>query len=105
MGLDSITFLVDFTDGDGDLGSSDVPNLFFTDSRTGYPDSFKIPNLTPAGNVKAISGIISYTFSTFSCTPPQGRQFDTLTYSIYVEDRAGNKSNMVQTPQIILQCQ
>ncbi len=105
VGHDSITFFIGFTDGDGDLGSANVPNLFFTDSRTGYPDSFKVPSLTPDGNVKAISGTIAYTFSTFSCTPPQNRQFDTLHYTIYVEDRAGNKSNEVLTPEIILQCQ
>ena len=107
VGQDSITFLIDFTDGDGDLGSSDIPNLFFLDSRTGYTDSFKIPNLTPQGNVKAISGVISYVYagSFFTCTPPPGRTFDTLHYTIYVEDRAGNKSNLIVTPQIILQCQ
>src|SRR6185436_19990327 len=63
VGYDSITFLIDFTDGDGDLGSSDTPNLFFLDSRTGYTDSFKIPNLTPQGNEKAISGVISYVYA------------------------------------------
>ena len=102
-GTDSITFLIDFTDGDGDLGSSDIPNLFFLDSRTGYTDSFKIPNLTPQGNVKAISGVIAYVASSFTCIP--GKTFDTLHYTIYVEDRAGNKSNNIVTPDIILQCQ
>lgn len=107
VGQDSITFFIDFTDGDGDLGSSDIPNLFFLDSRTGYTDSFKIPNLTPAGNVKAISGMIAYVYagSSFFCTPPDGRTFDTLHYTIYVEDRAGNKSNSIITPDIVLQCQ
>jgi len=103
VGIDSITFLIDFTDGDGDLGSSAIPNLFFLDSRTGYTDSFKIPNLTPEGNVKAISGVIAYAASSFNCIP--GKTFDTLYYTIYVEDRAGNKSNQIVTPQIILQCQ
>jgi hypothetical protein len=103
VGHDSITFLIDFTDGDGDLGSSDIPNLFFLDSRTGYTDSFKIPNLTPQGNVKAISGVIAYVGSSFNCIP--GKTFDSLYYTIYVQDRAGNKSNQVMTPQIILECQ
>ncbi|MFI5135104.1 MAG: hypothetical protein ACHQD9_04570 [Chitinophagales bacterium] len=99
---DSLTFFINFTDGDGDLGSTDVPNLFFLDSRTGYVDSFKIPSLTPQGNVKAITGVIAYTRSEFNCIP--NKDFDTLHYSIYIEDRAGNKSNVVTTPSIILQC-
>jgi hypothetical protein len=100
---DSITFFISFTDGDGDLGSETTPNLFFLDSRTGYTDSLKVPNLTPDGNVKAITGVISYTRSSFSCIP--GRDFDTLYYTIYMEDRARNKSNLVVTPEIRLQCQ
>ena len=99
---DSITFWIDFTDGDGDLGSDELPNLFFLDSRTGYTDSFKIPSLTPQGNVKAITGTIAYARSSFNCIP--GKAFDTLYYTIYIEDRAGNKSNLVVTPQIYLQC-
>ena len=101
-GKDSIKFFIGFTDGDGDIGSSTVPNLFFLDSRTGYTDSFKIPNLTPEGNVKAISGTIAYDQTAFNCIP--GKLFDTLYYTIYIEDRAGNKSNLVTTPEILLQC-
>lgn len=100
---DSITFFIGFTDGDGDLGSDNIPNLFFLDSRTGYRDSFKIPNLTPQGNVKAISGTIMYSRPFFNCIP--NKIFDTLYYTIYVEDRAGNRSNDVISPTIILQCQ
>ena len=103
VGQDSITFFIGFTDGDGDLGSDDIPNLFFLDSRTLYTDSFKIPNLTPQGNVKAISGTIMYARSVFNCIP--GKTSDTLFYTIYVEDRAGNKSNNVISPTIYLQCQ
>ncbi|MCY7409590.1 MAG: hypothetical protein LH473_04900 [Chitinophagales bacterium] len=100
---DSITIYFNFTDGDGDIGSDDIPNMFFTDSRTGYPDSFKIPNVTPGGTVKAISGEVAYTFSQFNCIP--GRIKDSLFYTIYIEDRAGNKSNEIITPTITLICQ
>ena len=102
-GQDSITFFIGFTDGDGDVGSDVKPNLFFLDNRTGYADSFKIPNLTTEGNVKAITGTIAYTRSSFSCIP--GKLFDTLYYTIYIEDRAGHRSNQVITPDIVLQCQ
>jgi len=104
VGQDSITFFIGFTDGDGDLGSEEVPNLFFLDSRTGKIDSNKIPNITPEGTIKAVSGTIAFNQSSFTCSPPEGREFDTLFYTIYVEDRAGHKSNEVVTPQIILDC-
>lgn len=99
---DSVTMVISFSDGDGDLGSELTPNLFLLDSRTGYTDSLKIPNLTPEGSVKAITGVITYTRSVFSCIP--GKDFDTLHYTIYVEDRAGNQSNMVLTPDIYIEC-
>jgi len=99
---DSITFFITFTDGDGDLGSDEIPNLFFKDNRTLYTDSFKIPDITPDGNVKAISGRISYTFFPFNCIP--GKDFDSLFFTIYVADRAGNNSNEVISPMITLQC-
>ena len=101
-GQDSVTFFIAFTDGDGDLGSEETPNLFLLDNRTGYPDSVKVPHLTPEGNVKAISGIIAYTRSSFNCIP--GKASDTVYYSIYMEDRAGNKSNVIITPSIVMEC-
>lgn len=102
---DSITFVISFTDGDGDLGaaSSDTtPNLFFKDSRTGFINTFQFPYVTPEGNVKDISGTISYVFSPFNCRP--GKLLDTFFYTIFINDRAGNMSNEVVTPQIICDC-
>ena len=104
--LDSITFFISFTDGDGDLGTGATDtthNLFFVDSRTGFPYPFQFPYVTPEGNVKDISGIISYTFSPFNCVP--GHQVDTVSYTIYISDRAGHLSNEVTTPEIVIDCQ
>lgn len=103
--LDSITFLIGFTDGDGDLGAASndtTPNLFFRDSRTGYVNRFQFPSITPEGNVKDISGTIAYTFSPFDCDP--GKKLDTIVYTIYIVDRAGNISNEVTTPKIFCDC-
>ncbi|MCS6991581.1 MAG: hypothetical protein NZL95_06930 [Chitinophagales bacterium] len=102
-GVDSLKFFISFTDGDGDIGSETNPNLFLTDSRTGYTDSVKVPYITPDGSLKAISGVIIYVRSQFSCIP--GRKTDSLTYTIYLEDRAGHASNSVTTPVIYLECQ
>ncbi|MCS6917880.1 MAG: hypothetical protein RMK52_04245 [Chitinophagales bacterium] len=101
-GQDSLTFVISFTDGDGDIGSETIPNLFLTDSRTGYTDSVKVPYITPEGSLKAISGQITYVRSQFSCIP--GRKTDSLYYTIYLEDRAGHASNRITTPVIYLIC-
>ena len=104
-GLDSITFVISFTDGDGDLGASSsdtTPNLFFKDSRTQFINTFQFPNITPDGNVKDISGTISYIFSPFNCNP--GKLTDTFYYTIFIDDRAGHRSNEVTTPMIICNC-
>jgi hypothetical protein len=103
--LDSITFYISFTDGDGDLGpvnNDTTPNLLFKDSRTGFINGFQFPFITPEGNVKDISGTIAYTFSPFDCVP--GKKLDTFSYTISILDRAGNISNEVTTPDIISDC-
>jgi hypothetical protein len=103
--LDSITFYISFTDGDGDLGpvnNDTTPNLLFKDSRTGFINGFQFPFITPEGNVKDISGTIAYTFSPFDCVP--GKNLDTFFYTISILDRAGNISNEVTTPDIISDC-
>lgn len=103
--FDSSTFVISFTDGDGDLGATEgdtLPNLFFKDSRTGFINTFQFPNVTPEGNVKDISGTISYTFTPFSCNP--GKNIDTFYYTIFIFDRAGHRSNEVTTPLIICDC-
>ncbi|MBP9883743.1 MAG: hypothetical protein KBF32_10090 [Chitinophagales bacterium] len=102
---DSITFVISFTDGDGDLGASSsdtLPNLFFKDSRTGFINAFQFPNVTPEGNVKDISGTISYVFTPFSCNP--GKLIDTFYYTIFIDDRAGHRSNEVTSPVVICDC-
>src|SRR5664279_2275587 len=62
--VDSVTVIISFTDGDGDLGNlknDTTNNLFFKDSRTGFIYPFHFPYITPEGNVKDISGEIAYT--------------------------------------------
>jgi hypothetical protein len=103
--MDSITFYISFTDGNGDLGpvnNDTTPNLLFKDSRTGFINGFQFPFITPEGNVKDISGYIAYTFSPFDCIP--GNTIDTFYYTISIVDRAGNFSNEVTTPNIICDC-
>lgn len=111
---DSLIVVMTFTDGDGDLGSDNEVNVFVTDLRDGFiSDRFRIPRLDDAGSNNGISGEIYLTLYTTCCTYPNGAppcepstQFPTnkLSYEIYIMDQAGNKSNVITTPEITLRC-
>ena len=107
--VDSIQMVISFKDGDGDLGSleSDTStNCFITDHRTGKPDytyNYKIPFVSPKGTTKDISGKITINLPGITCIP--FRITDSVTYKIVIVDRAGNKSNEIQTPVIVVNCQ
>lgn len=95
---DEITITIEYTDGDGDLGENtpDVKNLFVTDSRNNVTYQFRIPQLSPDNANIIIRGNLNINL------PPQGfvddtKNSETVTYSIYVKDRAGNTSNTVQS--------
>ena len=108
-GRDSIIVSFDFTDGDGDLGTEDGDTLisaFMVDRRTGFPYSYQIPFITPKGTTKAISGTIWITVlpDNFSCRPNRP-VLDTISYEIYIVDRAGHESNRIVTPDVVLDCQ
>jgi hypothetical protein len=115
-----------FTDGDGDIGLTSTQNtgnylydlfikyfekkngkfeeiiLTTPNQVTGKPDTLtfngRIPNLTPQGNNKAIKGEI---YDTLYINNPAST-YDTIRYEIYIEDRALHKSNVVTTPDIII---
>ena len=100
---DSILIVISYIDGDGDLGidSADVKNLFVTDSRNNVVSQYRIPQLAPTGANIAIQGNLDIVL------PPQiftndNDSTETATYSIYVVDRAGHKSNTVNTKPLVI---
>jgi len=109
---DSLTVQINFTDGNGALGvlsGDSIPDAFLIDSRVTpsgqhAKDGFSIPYITPNGNVKAISGTISFHLSSQLVGNEDGLHpdWDTIYYSIYVVDRNGNASNTVKTPLIYI---
>jgi len=119
--LNSDTTIVSlkFTDGDGDIGfSNETPgeNIFVIDNRTGeFYDRFRIPAIPEQGANNGVSGTINMVILNTCCIfPPQDSipacespsQYpdNDLTFTIYMEDRAGNRSNEVQTDVIKLSC-
>ncbi|MDX2000974.1 MAG: hypothetical protein SFW35_00950 [Chitinophagales bacterium] len=127
---DSVLITVNFTDGDGDIGSDDsdggtefvacglnydsicqvvdtVPgfNLFALDNRSNNGikciKPSRIPFVPENGSSKAISGDMTF-FATVNCL---SGPVDTLSYQIMIRDRAGHCSNIVRTQDIIVICQ
>jgi hypothetical protein len=111
---DSVWVTISFTDGDGDLGSKDSLNVFLLDKR--YPkittpaETFRIPYVPDQGAGNGISGDIKLLLFTTCCNvippcePSITKPIDTLVYQIAIKDRAGHKSNVIETPNIYLQC-
>ncbi len=97
---DSIVFTFSYTDGDGDLGenNADAKNLFLTDNRNGITYQFRIPLLAPTGSSVAIKGNLNVVLNNTGITNSASSQ--TVTYRIYVKDRAGNQSNSITTSAI-----
>ncbi len=116
---DSITVLLSFTDGDGDIsldGSSTESNVFLENRKTGETvSSFKLDPIPEMGAENGISGDLSLrVFTTccdyppfvleFPCQPSMSYPVDTLLLEAYMIDRAGNESNRVDLPPVILIC-
>ena len=124
-GGDSTTIILSYTDGDGDLGSmaNDTSSrVFLFDSRDNSPKAaYTLPFIEQQGAGNGISGDISIFIKSdnnafkFCCIyggnlppcelDPAPQNTDTLTFKIYIKDRAGHVSNVVETAPIILICQ
>jgi hypothetical protein len=112
---DSVWLTIAFTDGDGDLGNKgtdrDSVNVFVIDKRKNQQsETFRIPYVPDQGAGNGISGDIKLLLFTTCCDvippcePSITKPIDTLVYQISIKDRAGHKSNVVETPNIYLQC-
>jgi hypothetical protein len=110
-----------FTDGDGDLGLHDNDTLlpfnpgskyyynFYIDfyekelgayiKKTLYPENHqRIPYLTPRGQNKALKGTLD--ISLFINNPFS--ENDTVMFEFYIIDRALNYSNIIRSPDIVV---
>lgn len=115
---DSITIQFSFTDGDGDISTTDTVDIFVRDSRfleAERPTSFAFPPIPGEGTSNGISGDVFVTvvnsaqgicciFNDRICIDDPRYPVDTFSYFIYMVDRAGNQSNTIQTEQIKLLC-
>lgn len=101
---------ISYQDGNGDIGLTDGDTLSYNfvvsyyEKQNGIfkqidpliPLSARIPLLTPDGLNKTIKGTIT---DTLILNPHP--TYDTIQFSVFIYDRALNKSNVVTTPEII----
>lgn len=117
---DTLLVTLEFTDGDGDLGSADKANdISVIDSRDNSGDTLSLPLIEQQGAGNGISGEISFVLPPTCCIPPPLNGIplppcdpsvapnflrDTVVYRVRIRDRAGHLSNEVALPPIILIC-
>ncbi len=100
-----------YKDGDGDLGSetADTSNydLFLLDQRPNLPTfydgiiKYNLPYLTTDTRKPSIQGVIDITVSGIVRIDPFIPK-EEVSFKIYLQDRAGNKSNIVTTNKITI---
>jgi hypothetical protein len=126
QGYDSkLTVLLNFTDGDGDIGYKDagLNDSIFDDPNSQYYNNYvakifklqnsvwvayptilplggRLPYLTPEGSNKSIKGEIACDFD----VPLQATN-DTFRLDVFIYDRALHQSNTIQTDAIVLNTQ
>lgn len=100
---DSLVFNIKYRDNDGDLGENNpnVKNLFITDNRIGIVYDYRIQQLAPTGSAIAIEGTLQVVLNSVARTDTSLAQ-ESATFSVYVKDRAGNKSNVVTSGAITI---
>ena len=122
-GLDSATCTISFTDGDGDLGSEETNNDFkmvymykgidglfhYYDESPSTPsfdtlmNTYKVQNITPDGQYKALEGEIMAKLGSPPAGPIYVPSHTVIKFKITLRDRAGHLSNEVETDEINLQ--
>lgn len=98
---DSVTFRIHYRDGDGDLGENtpDIRNCWVRDPRNGVEYGFRINQLGPDAAV-AIEGYLNISLPNLALV--NGTTTETASFTIRVEDRAGNASNEVTSSTVTI---
>lgn len=122
--VDTTIITIDFTDGDGDIGDRQDDTgfterrIFYRDSRDSSLTQLQIPFVNEVGASSGVKGTISFNFIPTCCTsyidvltnndPCNGTNpdflYDEFTLEVYIEDRAGNVSNVITTTPIYIEC-
>jgi len=99
---DSVYFAISYTDKDGDLGENqaNAKNLYVRDERIPLTYSYRISALVPDGKTAAIKGELHFSLRN-TVLAGSGNE-ESVTYTVWVEDRAGNQSNKLKTEGLVV---
>jgi len=100
--VDSLILTVEYKDEDGDLGSTnpDYNTAFVRDTRLQNTDEYFLTPLTPSNdNLPLIGELKLLVKSTFLLSNDESEE---TIFEIQIQDRAGNKSNLIRTPIITI---
>jgi hypothetical protein len=97
---DEVNITIKYYDSDGDLGENNesVKNLFVLDTRNNVEYSFRVQQLAPSNASISIEGSLSINLGTLVIT--NGSSSESAIFTLYMKDRAGNKSNTISTSAI-----
>ncbi len=95
-----VTFRLRYQDGDGDLGHSDpnASNLYIRDPRLDITHAYRIQQLSPEEGI-AIQGEVTVELTNIPLADDNASQ-EQVQFTIWAEDRAGNRSNELTTPSL-----
>lgn len=97
---DPIVITIKYKDGNGDLGenSTTAENCFVTDNRMEITYKLRIQQLAPDNANVPIEGSLNINIGGQIIADSSNSQ--SASYSLYLTDRAGNKSNTISTSAI-----
>lgn len=100
---DEVIITINYKDADGDLGENDadVTNCFVKDSRNDVEYEFRIPQLSPDNSSITITGDLDIRLQSIGIS--DGQSSETVSFEVYLKDRAGNSSNRITTNTITVQ--
>ncbi len=100
---DSLQITIAYSDADGDLGENDPnkKNLFLTDSRTNTVLEYRIKEIVPNNKTASIKGTLNVVIDKLYINNASATT-EVVIFNAYITDRAGNKSNEVQTGVVTL---
>jgi hypothetical protein len=99
---DSLDIVIKYTDMDGDVGEvdPDINALYIKDSRLPDADYYHVQPLSPPNSALNIQGEFTVKINNMFLLGNGGNE--TAYFTIKLKDQAGNWSNEILTPQILI---
>ena len=99
---EEINITISYLDANGDLGENnpDVKNMFVKDLRNGIEYEYRIPQLSPDNSEIQIAGNLEIIINGTGIVG--GGISEKVSFEVYVVDREGNQSNVIETDEITI---